>query len=119
MARRERASDASRSRTRVERLWFALLPALVFLVLLIVFIAQNGQHVEVRFLSARGHIALALALIIAAVAGATVVLLIGSIRFLQIRLASRHRPGRPSGALQADDEAKPVAAESDPDQTRP
>src|SRR4051812_24709524 len=83
-------------RTRTGRVWAALIPALVFLVLLIVFIAENGQHVEVKFFGATGHISLALALLIAAVAGAVVVLLIGGARILQLRLAARRHP-RPPG----------------------
>jgi uncharacterized integral membrane protein len=103
--------------------WAALIPALVFLVLLIVFIAENGQHVEVKFFGATGHISLALALLIAAVAGAVVVLLIGGARIIQLRLAAwRHQRGldRPdSAAVAPAHEPKGVEAQGDPDETRP
>jgi uncharacterized integral membrane protein len=104
--------------------WAALIPALVFLVLLIVFIAENGQHVEVKFFGASGHISLALALLIAAVAGAAVVLLIGGARILQLRLAAwRHQRqlGRPddSAPVASAHEPKRVEPENDPDHTRP
>ena len=65
MARDDELSRVQR--TRIGRLWTMLIPALVFLVLLIVFIAENGQRVEVKFFGASGHISLALALLIAAV----------------------------------------------------
>src|SRR3954466_5181456 len=110
-------------RTRTSRLWAALIPALVFLVLLIVFIAENGQHVEVKFFGATGHISLALALLIAAVAGAVVVLLIGGARILQLRLAAwRHQRqlGRPASApVTPAHEAQGVEPEDDPHHAGP
>ena len=79
-------------RTRTGRVWAALVPALVFLILLIVFIAENGQRVQVKYFGASGHISLAVALLISAVAGAVLVLLIGSVRILQLRVAAwRHQ----------------------------
>src|SRR4051812_49438872 len=86
---------ARAQRTRTGRVWAALIPALVFLVLLIVFIAENGQHVEVKFFGATGNISLALALLIAAVAGAVVVLLIGGGRVPQARVVCVGAPAPP------------------------
>src|SRR3954454_21092691 len=110
-------------RTRTGRVWVALLPALVFLVLLIVFIAENGQRVQVKFFGANGHISLAVALLAAAVAGAVLVLLIGSVRILQLRLATRRHLRRGSGAASAVDapagNAQPVETEGDADPARP
>jgi uncharacterized integral membrane protein len=108
---------ARAQRTRTGRVWAGLIPALVFLVLLIVFIAENGQHVEVKFFGATGNVSLALALLIAAVAGAVVVLLIGGARILQLRLAAwRHQRqlGRSGSAPVAPaDEPKGVEAQDD------
>jgi uncharacterized integral membrane protein len=110
-------------RTRAGRLWLALIPALVFLVLLIVFIAENGQSVRVKFFGASGHISLALALLISAVAGAVLVLLVGSVRIVQLRLAARrHRrdaAGSGSAAVTPAHEPKTVQAEGDSDDARP
>ena len=109
-------------RTRTGRVWAALIPALVFLVLLIVFIGENGQHVDVKFFGATGNISLALALLIAAVAGAVVVLLIGGARILQLRLAAwRHqRAGRPASAPVAPaDEPQAVETQDDPHHAGP
>src|SRR5205807_1820026 len=91
MARRD-DTLARAQRTRTGRVWAALIPAIAFLILLIVFIAENGQRVKVKYFGATGHISLAVALLIAAVAGAVVVLLIGGVRILQLRLAAwRHQ----------------------------
>jgi uncharacterized integral membrane protein len=112
-------------RTRAGRLWLMLVPALAFLILLIVFIAENGQRVEVKFFGASGHISLAVALLIAAVSGAVLVLLIGGIRILQLRLATlRHRrserhAAKGGSAPASSGEAKPVQSERHPDATRP
>src|SRR3954447_22444985 len=93
-------------RTRAGRVWLMLVPTLVFLILLIVFIAENGQHVEVKFFGATGTISLAVALLAAAVCGALLVLLIGTVRILQLRLATlrhrrsdQHAPVSESGAV--------------------
>ena len=111
-------------RTRTGRVWAALVPALVFLVLLIIFIAENGQRVQVKFLGANGHIALAVALLIAAVAGAVLVLLVGSVRIVQLRLAAwRHTRAvdQPASAAPAATAHEPQAVEAqrDPHDARP
>jgi uncharacterized integral membrane protein len=124
MSRRD-DSLARAQRTRTGRLWAALVPAVVFLILLIVFIAENGQHVQVKFFGATGHISLALALLISAVSGAVLVLLIGTARILQLRLAAwRHqrtavRGGSAPAAVAPADEPQAVEPESDPDAARP
>src|SRR3954468_8988294 len=118
-------------RTRAGRVWLTLVPALAFLVVLIVFIAENGQRVEVKFFGASGHISLAVALLAAAVSGALLVLAIGTVRILQLRLATvRHRrsarrtsadDSAPAGdsAPAPGDEAQPVEAERHRDSARP
>ncbi|MGI8903230.1 MAG: lipopolysaccharide assembly protein LapA domain-containing protein [Solirubrobacteraceae bacterium] len=68
---------------------------MLFLILLIIFIAENSRSVTVSFLGTNGHLALGLALLIAAVAGALILLLIGSTRIIQLRLAVRRQRGRP------------------------
>jgi uncharacterized integral membrane protein len=123
MSRRDHDALANAQRTRTGRVWAALIPALIVLILLIVFIAENGQRAEVKFFGATGHISLALALLIAAVTGAVIVLLVGGARILQLRLAAwRHQRqiDRPQSAPVAPaDEAQGVEAESNPHQARP
>lgn len=90
MAKTEPAPVAEAPRaTNAGRVWIALGIATVLLILLIIFIAENAGSVTISFLGAHGRIALALALLIAAVAGAVVTLLAGTARILQLRLEVR------------------------------
>lgn len=84
MARRGRA-PARPQRTRAATTWIGLGIATLLLIGLIVFIAQNNRQVPLSFFSASGSVSLALALLVAAVGGAVVTLLAGSIRILQLR----------------------------------
>ena len=68
-----------------------LVPALIFLVVLLVFIFQNLHNVKISFFTASGSFPLALALLLAAVGGALIVLCLGSIRILQLRRTVRRR----------------------------
>jgi uncharacterized integral membrane protein len=54
-------------------------------ILLVVFIAQNTQQVEVSFLGWSGRPPLSVALLIAAVAGAALAVIVGSLRLWQVR----------------------------------
>jgi uncharacterized integral membrane protein len=83
--------------TNAGRLWITLAVAIVLLALLIIFIAENSRSVTVSFLGARGHISLALALLIAAVVGAALTLLAGTARILQLRLEVRRNRRAGSG----------------------
>ena len=109
--------------SRAGQLWVLLVAAAVFLVVLIVFIAENSQKVEVEFFGQSGHISLALALLIATLAGAVLVLLVGSVRIIQLRLAHRRGRRRDSGpvagAPPASGDVEAVEPEGEPDQAGP
>jgi uncharacterized integral membrane protein len=75
--------------TRTSRAWWALAVGLLILLLIIVFMAQNGRHVDVKFLWIKGNIALGIALFAAAIMGGLAVLLLGAARMLQIRRQAR------------------------------
>jgi putative membrane protein len=60
-------------------------------VLILVFILQNLQSVDVYFLVFHWHLPLAVALLFAMVLGAVVVLAFGAERILQLRVAIRAR----------------------------
>jgi uncharacterized integral membrane protein len=92
--------------TRTSRAWWTLGAGLLVLILVIVFMLQNGDEVSVRFLWLHGRLSLGLALLIAAVLGALCVLLLGAARMLQMRLQARraHREG-PDGAVRSAGEA--------------
>jgi uncharacterized integral membrane protein len=79
-------------RTRVGGLWVGLALAAVVLVLLLVFILENGQSANVGYFGAHGHLPLGVALLLAAAAGALLVIIPGTGRILQLRrTARRHR----------------------------
>ena len=81
--------------TRTSATWVATAVVVVLLVALIDFIAQNTRHVRVEFFGLHGTIPVAVALLVAAVAGAIVVLAIGVARVAQLRLSMRRtRRGR-------------------------
>ena len=75
--------------TRLSGAWTALVVGIVILVVILVFILQNLQSVEVHFLFLQGQLPLAVALLFAMVLGAVVVLMFGAFRILQLRLVAR------------------------------
>jgi lipopolysaccharide assembly protein A len=75
--------------TRLSGAWTALVVGIVALVVILIFILQNLQSVEVYFAVFHGHLPLAVALLFAMVLGAVVVLAFGAGRILQLRLVAR------------------------------
>jgi len=75
--------------TRVSRAWNGLVPAVVLLVLILVFIFQNLHKTRVSFLMFSGTLPLAFALLAAAAFGGLFVLTLGSIRMVQLRKVIR------------------------------
>lgn len=75
--------------TRTSASWTGVVIAVVVLALLVVFIAQNTQRTTVHFLGFNGHAPTAVALLIAAVAGAVIVVIFGVSRIIQLRKTSR------------------------------
>jgi uncharacterized integral membrane protein len=73
-------------------LWFAAGSFAVVLVLLLIFILENGRTVEVSYLGAHGHLPLGVALLLAAVLGMLLVVIPGTVRIIQLRIAAhKHR----------------------------
>jgi uncharacterized integral membrane protein len=69
----------------------------VLLLLLVIFIAQNTQSVEVSFLGWNGEAPLAVALLIAAIVGIVLAVFAGSLRIVQLRRrVRRERSGNGS-----------------------
>ncbi len=84
-------------RTRLSGAWTAIVIGLLGLVVILVFILQNQQSVEVTFLMFQGHLPLAVALLFALILGAVVVFAFGAARILQLRMvAGRARRKGPS-----------------------
>ena len=86
------------SHTRLSGAWTALVIGLLGLLLMLVFILQNLQSVELSFLFFRGHLPLGIALLFAVILGAIIVLAFGGARILQLRMvarSARQSGGRP------------------------
>ena len=88
--------------TRAATAWFATAAALVLLVLLIVLILQNQAMVTVHYLGFTGSLQMGTALLISAVAGGSVVTIVGIVRITQLRLTARR-----ARRLEAERERKP------------
>jgi len=71
--------------SRTSGIWVAVVGLGLVLLLLVIFIAQNTQSVSVSFLGWSGQTPLAVALLIATVAGLFLAAVAGSLRILQLR----------------------------------
>ncbi len=76
-------------RTRISAFWIALVVSLVVLVLLIVFVLENGRDARVSYFGAHADLPLGVALLLGAVIGGLVVALAGAARILQLRARAR------------------------------
>lgn len=74
-------------RSRVSGVWIGLVTAAVFLILLVIFIAQNLTKVTIHFLGFSGELSIGLTILISAVFGVIIAAIPGSIRILQLRRA--------------------------------
>jgi putative membrane protein len=74
--------------TRLSGAWTAIVVGLVALVLILVFILQNQQSVDLTFLFFKGHLPLAVALLFALILGAVIVVAFGAARILQLRMVA-------------------------------
>jgi len=72
-------------RTRTSAVWFGVWAGVAALILLIVFVAQNTGGMQISFLWMEGQIPIALALLIAGVAGALIAMAVASVRIIQLR----------------------------------
>lgn len=71
--------------SRTSGAWLSVAALGLVLLLLIIFILQNTQSVEVTFLGWNGHAPLAVSLLIATLAGLFMALVAGSLRIIQLR----------------------------------
>ena len=101
-------------RTRVGGVWVGLAVSAVVLLLLLVFILENGQRASIGYFGAHGHLPLGVALLLAAVAGALLVTIPAAGRIIQLRrTARRHR------RIDAAQHAAPPGAASPQNETTP
>ncbi|MFI5489120.1 lipopolysaccharide assembly protein LapA domain-containing protein [Micromonospora echinaurantiaca] len=76
-------------------IWVAAVVFAFVLLLLLIFVLQNGQRAEVSFLGAHGHLPMGVALLLAAVFGILLVALPGTARIVQLRMLQRRPAGQP------------------------
>ncbi|GAA5169241.1 MULTISPECIES: lipopolysaccharide assembly protein LapA domain-containing protein [Amycolatopsis] len=72
-------------RTRTSATWIGVIVFTAVLVLLLIFILQNTQSVQISYFGATGHVSLAVAMLLAAVAGVLLTAIAGSLRIWQLR----------------------------------
>jgi uncharacterized integral membrane protein len=87
-------------RTRLSGAWTAVIVGLAAMTVILVFILQNQQSVQVTFLFLSGRLPLAVALLFAMILGALIVAAFGAARILQLRMATgraRRRDSSSSG----------------------
>jgi uncharacterized integral membrane protein len=77
--------------TRAAGLWIASVLFAAILLLLLVFILQNGQRAEISFFGARASPPIGVALLLAAVLGVLLVAVPGTARIVQLRVLARRR----------------------------
>jgi uncharacterized integral membrane protein len=83
-------------RTRISGLWVGVTIAAVVLLVLLVFIIENGQRVNISFFGAHGQLPLGVALLLAAICGLLLVAVPGYGRILQLRRALRKASNGPA-----------------------
>lgn len=71
--------------SRTSTTWVAVSLLVVLMLLLVIFIAQNTQNVEVSFFGWSGEPPLSVALLIAATVGMVIAATAGALRILQLR----------------------------------
>lgn len=79
-------------RTRAGGAWVGIIIFAAVLVLLLVFILQNTQPVRISYFGASGSVSLAVAMLLAAVAGVLLAAIAGSARIWQLRRHLRRPP---------------------------
>jgi putative membrane protein len=103
--------------TRLSGLWVGIGLAAIVLLLLLIFILENGQQAGISYFGAHGHLPLGVALLLSAVAGALLVLIPGSARIIQLRRTARRHRKVDTAAAQA--AVSPAAPAGTPAQTAP
>lgn len=69
---------------RTAGLWISLILGAIVLVLLLIFVIQNSQKASFEYFTATFDLPLGVAMLLAAIAGALVMALVGSVRMVQM-----------------------------------
>ena len=73
------------ARTRASETWIAIIVFALVLILLLIFILENTKKVEISYFGVTGHLPLAVAMLLSAVAGVLLTAIAGTLRILQLR----------------------------------
>jgi lipopolysaccharide assembly protein A len=83
------ARKSGRTHTRIRGLRTSLIAGFALLIVVMIFIIQNAHTVNISFLGAHLHLSLAVALFLAAIAGALIMSAAGTARITQLRQIMR------------------------------
>jgi putative membrane protein len=89
-----RTEPAAPPTTKTGIAFGALIAGAIVLILLLVFILENTQSVQISFFGASGHLPLGVALLLAAIGGALLTGIVGAARIVQLRRHVKRRPRR-------------------------
>jgi lipopolysaccharide assembly protein A len=90
--------EAARMHTRISGMRTSLIAAAVGLVVVMIFIIQNAHAVNISFLGAHLRLSLAVALLLAAIAGALLMAAAGTARITQLRRMMRRDRRKPQAS---------------------
>lgn len=76
-------------RSRAGSAWIALIIGTIVLIFLLVFVLQNGRSVEIHYFGWQFSLSVGVAMLFAAIGGALVAGLFGTVRILQLRTRAR------------------------------
>ena len=76
-------------RTKISGLWVGITVAAIVLLVLLVFIIENSQSVDIGFFGAHLHVSLGVAMLLAAIGGILLVAIPGYGRIIQLRRVLR------------------------------
>ncbi|MDU5963224.1 MAG: lipopolysaccharide assembly protein LapA domain-containing protein, partial [Dermabacter sp.] len=72
-------------KSRMAVVWAALIVGAILLILLLVFVIQNNVSTEFEYFTWHFNLPLGVAMLLAAIAGALIMALAGSVRMIQMR----------------------------------
>ena len=75
--------------TRIAAFWWALTAGVIFLLILLIFIAQNTNSIAMHFLGWDWSLPIGVAFLLSAVCGAAIAVLAGAARIVQLRHAAK------------------------------
>ncbi|MCW2929682.1 MAG: hypothetical protein JWM19_644 [Actinomycetia bacterium] len=88
-----RAAQRRHLHTRISGIRMGLIAGIAALVVVVIFVIQNANAVNITFLGAHLRLSLAVALLIAAIAGALVMTAAGTARITELRQVMRRGRG--------------------------